>query len=68
LLAHYAESLGLLLADPRPRWSADERTQVRAWLGELDARFTSLESEESRRLAHLLRGLRLVREHAERLR
>jgi hypothetical protein len=68
LLAHYTESLGLLLADPRTRWSAEERAQVRAWLGRLDARFVSLEAEESRRLSHLLRGLRLVREHADRLR
>jgi hypothetical protein len=68
LLAHYTESLGLLLADPRTRWSPEERGRVRAWLGRLDARFSALEAEESRRLAHLLRGLRLVREHADRLR
>ena len=68
LLAHYAESLGLLLADPRTRWSAEERGQVRTWLDRLDTRFAKREAEESRRLAHLLRGLRLVQEHAERLR
>lgn len=68
LLGHYAESLGLLLADPRTRWSEDERRQLRTWLDRLDARFPALERVPSRRLAHLLRGLRLVREHAERLR
>jgi hypothetical protein len=68
LLGHYAESLGLLLADPRTRWSAAERSQVRAWLRRLDTRFAALEAVESRHLSHLLRGLRLVREHADRLR
>lgn len=67
LLGHYAESLGLLLADPRTRWSVEERGRVRAWLDRLDARFPTLESEPERRLAHLLRGLRLVQKHADRL-
>jgi len=68
LLGHYTESLGLLLADPRTRWSENERRQVRAWLDRLDARFPALEDVPARRLAHLLRGLRLVGENAERLR
>lgn len=68
LLGHYTESLGLLLADPRTRWSADERVRVRAWLARLEERFPALEPVPARRLAHLLRGLRLVHEHAERLR
>ncbi len=68
LLGHYAESLGLLLADPRTRWNAAERRQVRAWLDRLDARFVHLEQEDEEPLAHLLRGLRLIRDHAERLR
>lgn len=68
LLGHYAESVGLLLADPRTRWSADERSRVRAWLDRLEARFPALEEVPARRLAHLLRGLRLVHEHGDRLR
>ncbi len=68
LLGHYAESLGLLLADPRTRWSEDERRQARAWLDRLDARFPALEDVPARRLAHLLRGLRLLQQHADRLR
>ncbi len=68
LLGHYAESLGLLLADPRTRWSVEQRRQARAWLDRLDPRFPDLEGVPGRRLAHLLRGLRLVRENADRLR
>ena len=67
LLGHYTESLGLLLADPRTRWSADERDRVRAWLARLEERFPALEPVPARRLSHLLRGLRLIEEHADRL-
>lgn len=66
LLAHYAESLGLLAADPRTRWSPAEARRVRDWLAGLDTAFRDLEGEEPRRLAHLLRGLRLLREHRAR--
>jgi hypothetical protein len=68
LLGHYTESLGLLLADPRTRWNAEQRRHVRAWLSRLDGRFPDVESVPGRRLAHLLRGLRLVEAHADRLR
>jgi hypothetical protein len=50
------------------RWSPQEAAEARAWLGWLEqTRFQSLAEVPPRRLAHLLLGLRLVREHAARL-
>lgn len=68
VIAHYVESLGLLLADARLRWSAAERQQVRDWLGWVEAEpFRDLASVDPPRLTHLLRGLRLIRENRQRL-
>jgi hypothetical protein len=68
VLAHYVESLGRLLADPRVRWSAGERAQARDWLAWVEAHhFRDLAREEPHRLTHLLLGLRLVDEHRARL-
>ena len=68
VLGHYAESLGRLLADPRVRWSPPEKEQARAWLGWLEENhFRDLDAVAPRHLTHLLRGLRLVREHRARL-
>lgn len=68
VLAHYVESLGRLLADPRVRWSAGEREQARDWLAWVEARhFQELAREEPHRLTHLLLGLRLVDESRSRL-
>lgn len=68
VLAHHAESLGRLVADPRVGWSPPERAQARAWLAWLEAeRFRDLASEEWYELTHLLLGLRLVDAHRERL-
>jgi hypothetical protein len=68
LLGHHAESLGRLLAEPRVSWSADDRARARRWLAWLVAsRFRDLAKVEPSSLAHLLLGLRLVREHAGRL-
>jgi hypothetical protein len=68
LLAHYAESLGLLAADDRLAWSDDERRRVRGWLARLEAEgFLRPHEVAPRELAHLLRGLRLVHANAERL-
>jgi len=68
LLGHYAESLGLLLADPRTHFDPSERRQVREWLGWLESSwFREVGSVDPRHLAHLLRGLRLVREQRARL-
>jgi hypothetical protein len=66
-LAHYAESLGLLLADPRVAWRPEERGRVRDWLGALERRLPDLDAAPLAELAHLLRGLRLVDEHRTRL-
>lgn len=61
LLGHYAESLGLLVADPRVHWSDADRRRVRDWLAWLEqTQFRSPERVPPRELAHLLRGLRLV--------
>lgn len=61
LLAHRAESLGLLLAAPDLPWSEDQQRRVRRWLEELEAHgFQDLAGEE---LSHLVVGLRLVRDH-----
>jgi hypothetical protein len=68
LLAHYAESLGLLVADPRFQWSLEERQKVNRWLGWLESQhFRDLDAEDPRHLAHLLRGLRLIRSHQTRI-
>lgn len=68
VIAHYVESLGLLLADARLRWSAAERQQVRDWLGWVEAEpFRDLASVDPPRLTHLLRGLRLIRKNRQRL-
>lgn len=68
-LGHYAESLGLLVADPAVDWSEAERRQARAWLDGLEARgFDDLEAVPIQHLTHLLSGLRAVAAHAERLR
>jgi hypothetical protein len=68
-LAHYAESLGWLLADPHVTWNADERAQVNAWLEQLEKeRFADLAAfEEGAELTHLVKGLRLLRTHRSRL-
>jgi hypothetical protein len=67
-LAHYAESLGLLLADPRVGWRPEERERVTIWLGELERdRMPDLDAVPLQELSHLLRGLRLVDEHRARL-
>jgi len=67
-LGHYAESLGLLVADPRVRWSDAERERVREWLGWLEAtQFWNPADAAPRELAHLLRGLRLVHGHGAHL-
>lgn len=67
-LGHYAESLGLLLADPHLAWRPEERARVRAWLAELEReRFRDLDAVQPQFLAHLLRGLRLVEAYRTRL-
>lgn len=66
--AHYAESLGRLLADPHVRFDASERTRVESWLRQLeDVRFASIATVEGAFLAHLLKGLRLIDAHRDRL-
>jgi hypothetical protein len=67
-LAHHAESLGLLLAEPAIAWQPSERRAVRSWLSDLETtRFRELAGLETDELCHLLAGLRLVDEHRERL-
>jgi len=68
-LAHYAESLGHLVADDRLAWGAEQSAAVRAWLAALEAkRFRDLDAEDPKHLAHLLAGLRDVRRHLAHLR
>ncbi|MGH0034163.1 MAG: hypothetical protein ACQGVK_03960 [Myxococcota bacterium] len=67
-LGHYAESLGLLLAEPDLEWSEDERRRVRGWLEDLETRrLRDVEAVPVQHLSHLVRGLRLVEEHADKL-
>jgi len=67
-LAHYVESLGMLLAEPTVTWNAAERERTRGWLQRVEARrFRDLAAVDADYLAHLLRGLRLVRTHRDRL-
>jgi hypothetical protein len=67
-LAHYVESLGLLFAEPAVTWNADERERARSWLRGVEAsRFRDLAAVDADYLAHLLRGLRLVCAHGDRL-
>ncbi|HKJ25752.1 MAG TPA: hypothetical protein VKB65_13075 [Myxococcota bacterium] len=68
-LGHYAESLGVLVADPRVHWSDADRERVREWLAWLEANeFRAPADVAPRELAHLLRGLRLVRTNEGHLR
>lgn len=68
VLAHFAESLGLLLAEPTLDWTAEERRHARTWLAGLEAAaFTDLWAVPVNRLAHLARGLALVSRHRTRL-
>jgi len=68
-LVHYAESLGWLLANSRVTWDADEQARAAGWLRELEEdRFADLEDVKAGYLSHLLRGLRMVRSHEDRLR
>jgi hypothetical protein len=65
-LGHYGESLGLLAADPHVTWEAEDREAVARWLRSLEGeRFADLGAVEARHLAHLLRGLRLLRTHPD---
>jgi hypothetical protein len=67
-LAHYVESLGLLVADPDVAWRPDEKRRVTGWLRRLERdRFDDLEPVRLQHLTHLLKGLRLIAEHRTRL-
>lgn len=67
-LAHYVESLGVLLAEPRVTWQPQERRQVKRWLRELEREhFQRLGVVPLQHQAHLLRGLRLIEAHRGRL-
>jgi hypothetical protein len=64
LLGHQAESLGLLLGAPELAWSDEQKRHVRRWLEELEARWPrELAGQDLEPLAHLVVGLRLVRDH-----
>lgn len=63
ILAHYVESLGRLLRDPRLTWQPRERQRVRDWLRRLEReRFDDPADVPILHLAHLLRGLRWIAE------
>jgi hypothetical protein len=67
-LGHYAESLGWLLADPEVTWDATDQAAARAWLRSLEEdRFHDLAAVKGQFLAHLLRGLRTIAAHRDRL-
>jgi len=67
-LVHYVESLGRLLQDPHVHWTPAERTQVRAWLAELETSpLEPIEALPLYQLAHLLRGLEWVAEQRGKL-
>jgi hypothetical protein len=67
-LAHYVESLGVLLADPSVSWKTIEKEQVKAWLLRLERdSFRDLGAVPLQHQAHLLRGLRLIDTHRDRL-
>jgi hypothetical protein len=67
-LAHYAESLGVLAADPRVGWTGDEQQRAWEWLGWLErSHFRDLRLVPLQHQAHLLRGLRLVAANRDRL-
>jgi hypothetical protein len=67
-LAHYVQSLGRLVADPRVSWQPDEKRRVKGWLRKLEREhFQDLEAARLEHLAHLLKGLRLIGENEARL-
>jgi len=67
-LAHYVESLGLLLADPRVSWQPEEARRVLEWLRRLERdRFQELAAVPIEHLAHLLKGLRRIEANGSRL-
>jgi hypothetical protein len=68
VLGHYVESLGVLVADPRVSWTSDEKQQVKRWLRRLERdRFHDLEPIRLQDLTHLLKGLRMIGDHQDRL-
>jgi hypothetical protein len=67
-LGHYAESLGLLLAEPGITWTPSDERKVRAWLQELEeVRLAEIGEVPPQHLAHLVRGLALIEANADRL-
>jgi hypothetical protein len=67
-LAHYVESLGVLLADPRIHWRGDEKRRLTTWLRRLERdRIRELDHLPLQHQSHLLRGLRLIAAHRDRL-
>ncbi len=66
--AHFAESLGLLVAAPGLTWSDADRRRVHGWLAELeDDHFADVEAVDLVPLTHLAKGLRAVRAHRDAL-
>jgi hypothetical protein len=68
-LGHYADTLGVLLADPRVSWADGERALVATWLAKLDENWPqNLAEVPPQHLAHLLRGLEAIDQNEGRLR
>ena len=69
LVSHYIQSLGYLLSYDRLELSAEQKAQVRAWLGTVVRYFpdSRLEVADVHELAHALHGLRLIEAHADKL-
>jgi hypothetical protein len=67
-LGHHVEALGLLLTERDLAWSDAEKRRVRDWLAGLETSgFRPIEDVPLPHLAHLVRGLRTIETHRDRL-
>lgn len=60
-LAHYAESLGLLLDHDKISWKPEEIQKIKVWLVDVRDYVSQLDIvSQSQEIAHLIKGLRLI--------
>lgn len=68
VVGHLTESLGALLAEPKVMWRDAEASMVRAWIQKVKAYVQTLDpAAVDDECAHLLKGLRLMAQHAAKI-
>lgn len=68
-VAHYGESLGVLLSNPHIQWSRNDKEIVHRWVYQLRHFITDLLCQHPREseLSHLYKGLELIQQQAHRV-